>query len=618
LGVPASQSSPVRSRTSLTQLEFFSPLTMRTIHTILSIAGLVAALHAQNCNSPLGGATLATIDPFGATHYVGTPNPLPATYNGFATLFDLNNNGAISISRVDMNLYNDGSVNLDQRGNVAVAEIWTCATTRVGNELVASAWTLAGSGTLTVAGFNEDSIASFPTPVTIPAGTYGVAVNIKACSPTLSAASANVANCGPLNPLVILPTVQPNVPLGATDQFMVLSNTVTQRDFTFSGVGASHGCNIEIHYTPAASAGYVQKYGDGCYSKPPSWYEFFNVTTTPGTFDISNSGIQCVPNGSSYIVAQGVAAITPPLSTSLTTTTPAVGNNDDGLYAAITLPWSFPYANGSTPGSTTQIMIGTNGIVFLSGTATNSFGAYPGVTSWLNDLPSIAPAYGDWDATGASGTFGGIYYDVDPSNTKVYITWQGLPEWVPTLPSTGTVTCQLVMHSSGLIEMIYGTVAQATAGCPIITGFTPGNGAGNPGNRDLAIAGAVLGFTSGDGSVPAILGMDARPIIGTTPNLVTSNVKPTTLFTILVVGFSAVTPGADLSGFGMPGCFQYVAPAITNGSFFNNGVALTPLGIPNNPSYVGINIRAQSAPFQSGEIPAGILTSNALCIRVGT
>ena len=591
---------------------------MRTIHTILSIAGLVAALHAQNCNSPLGGATLATIDPFGATHYVGTPNPLPATYNGFATLFDLNNNGAISISRVDMNLYNEGSVNLDQRGNIAVAEIWTCATTRVGNELVASAWTLAGSGTLTVAGFNEDSIASFPTPVTIPAGTYGVAVNIKACSPTLSAASANVANCGPLNPLVILPTVQPNVPLGATDQFMVLSNTVTQRDFTFSGVGASHGCNIEIHYTPAATAGYVQKYGDGCYSKPPSWYEFFNVTTTPGTFDISNSGIQCVPNGSSYIVAQGVAAITPPLSTSLTTTTPAVGNNDDGLYAAITLPWSFPYANGSTPGSTTQIMIGTNGIVFLSGTATNSFGAYPGVTSWLNDLPSIAPAYGDWDATGASGTFGGIYYDVDPSNTKVYITWQGLPEWVPTLPSTGTVTCQLVMHSSGLIEMIYGTVAQATAGCPIITGFTPGNGTGNPGNRDLAIAGAVLGFTSGDGSVPAILGMDARPIIGTTPNLVTSNVKPTTLFTILVVGFSAVTPGADLSGFGMPGCFQYVAPAITNGSFFNNGVALTPLGIPNNPSYVGINIRAQSAPFQSGENPAGILTSNALCIRVGT
>ena len=211
--------------------------------------------------------------------------------------------------------------------------------------------------------------------MTIPAGTYGVAVNIKACSPTLSAASANVANCGPLNPLVILPTVQPNVPLGATDQFMVLSNTVTQRDFTFSGVGASHGCNIEIHYTPAATAGYVQKYGDGCYSKPPSWYEFFNVTTTPGTFDISNSGIQCVPNGSSYIVAQGVAAITPPLSTSLTTTTPAVGNNDDGLYAAITLPWSFPYANGSTPGSTTQIMIGTNGIVFLSGTATNSFGS---------------------------------------------------------------------------------------------------------------------------------------------------------------------------------------------------------------------------------------------------
>lgn len=591
---------------------------MSKFHSILTIAGLAAALHAQNCNSPLGSSTIVTIDPFGATHYVGSPNPLPATYNGFATLFDLNNNGAISISRVDMNLYNEGSVLPDQRGNVAVAEIWTCATTRVGNELVASAWTLAGSGTLTVAGYNEDSIASFPTPVTIPAGTYGVAVNIKACSPTLSAASANVANCGPLNPLVILPTVQPNVPLGATDQFMVLSNTVTQRDFTFSGVGASHGCNIEIHYTPAASAGYVQKYGDGCYSKPPSWYEFFNVTTTPGTFDISNSGIQCVPNGSSYIVAQGIAAITPPLSTSLTTTTPAAGNNDDGLYAAITLPWSFPYANGSTPGSTTQIMIGTNGIVFLSGTATNTFGAYPGVTSWLNDLPSIAPAYGDWDATGGSGAIGGIYYDVDPSNTKVYITWQSLPEWVPTLPSTGTVTCQLVMHSSGLIEMIYGSVAQATAGCPIITGFTPGNGAGNPGNRDLAIAGAVLGFQSGDGSVPAILGMDARPIIGTTPNLVTSNVKPTTLFTILVVGFSAVTPGADLSGFGMPGCFQYVAPAITNGSFFNNGVALTPLGIPNNPSYVGINIRAQSAPFQSGENPAGILTSNALCIRVGT
>ncbi|MEY4675137.1 MAG: hypothetical protein RL148_2921 [Planctomycetota bacterium] len=592
---------------------------MRKFHSILTIAGLAAALHAQNCNSPLGSASIITIDPFGATHYVGTPNPLPATYNGFATLFDMNLNGAISITSIDCNLYNEGSVNPDQRGNVAVAEIWTCATTRVGNELVASAWTLAGSGTLTVAGFNENSTATFTTPVAIPAGTYGVAFNVKACNPTLSAASANVANCGPLNPLVILPSVQPNVPLGATDQFMVLSNTVTQRDFTFSGVGASHGCNLRMTYTPAATAGYVQAYGAGCYSKPPSWYqEFPSAVTTPGTFDISNSAIQVVPNGVSYVVAQGTSAITTPLSTSLTTTTPAVGNNDDGLYAAITLPWSFPYANGSTPGSTTQIMIGTNGIVFLSGTATNSFGSYPGVTSWLNDIPSIAPAYGDWDGTGGSGAIGGIYYDVDPSTTKVYITWQSLPEWVPTLPSTGTVTCQLVLHSSGLIEMIYGTVAQATAGAPIITGFTPGNGTANPGNRDLAIAGAVLGFVSGDGSVPAILTMDARPIIGTTPNLVTSNVKPTTLFTVMVVGFSAITPGADLAGFGMPGCSQYVVPAITNGSFFNNSVALTPLAIPNNPSYVGINIRAQSAPFQAGDNPAGILTSNALCVRVGT
>jgi hypothetical protein len=61
-----------------------------------------------------------------------------------------------------------------------------------------------------------------------------------------------------------------------------------------------------------------------------------------------------------------------------------------------------------------------------------------------------------------------------------------------------------------------------------------------------------------------------------------------------------------------------VQPAVTNGGFFASGVARTPLGIPNQPSLMGLNLRAQSAPFQPGENPAGILTTNAVCVRIGT
>jgi hypothetical protein len=112
--------------------------------------------------------------------------------------------------------------------------------------------------------------------------------------------------------------------------------------------------------------------------------------------------------------------------------------------------------------------------------------------------------------------------------------------------------------------------------------------------------------------------MSARPVLGTTPNLVTSNITPGTLFVFLVMGFGNTgANGIDLGFVGMPNCRQYVQPFTTVLAPVVSGLSSVPLTIPNNPIYQGTQVFAQSAPLTAGLNAAGILTSNGLCVKAG-
>src|SRR5580765_2710359 len=97
---------------------------------------------------------------------------------------------------------------------------------------------------------------------------------------------------------------------------------------------------------------------------------------------------------------------------------------------------------------------------------------------------------------------------------------------------------------------------------PVITGYSVSDG-NDPGGRDLSVSGSVVPFQSGDGQTPSVIGASARPVLGTTIQIRTTNIQPGTFFSILAMSFTPVPlPGVDLGFIGMPGCKQYVTGSV--------------------------------------------------------
>src|SRR5262249_55523447 len=193
----------------------------------------------------------------------------------------------------------------------------------------------------------------------------------------------------------------------------------------------------------------------------------------------------------------------------------------------------------------------------------------------------------------------------DPSATPTFvtITWQNVPEFGH---ATALNTFQLKLNQSGLVEINYGALANTDIpnGNNAIAGFTPGNGARLPASQNLV---AAMPFQTGDGSIPPVLGLSVRPVLGTTTNIVTTNITPGTLFVFLVTGFTTIPSGVNLAPIGMPGCFQYVQPISSLVLPVIGGQASNSLFIPNVPAFTGTVVASQSAPLTPGLNAAGIL-----------
>ena len=599
---------------------------MKTPVLLFALLVSAAGLQAQSpCSPP---SHLATQDPFQSTHYVLAPgqnntavppipqNPPPG-FRGCVFFADLAADADLSVAQIDTRLVDDGSLRYAWGpqpgvagppglvGQTCVVNVYSTPTTWTGSQTVppgpGSPWTLLATGTLTVQDHLTPSPMVFATPFTVPTGSNGFAIEI---GPVTAAVPGLIAYQQPpycLHPATMVSASAPGAPLSTRDQFLSISNSnVSSQAFVTAPNNTVKTVLLDFHYTVPAGAAFFARTGSGCYDDPSSFYEVF----PSATFDLSNTGIQLAPIGTAYAVTACPPTLVPPTTPPLTNAG-GVQLGDDDRTLALPLGFTFPYPGGST----TQIVVTSNGNVFLdpasSGNQQARFGVF-GVGGFLRGQPQLAPLWTDLDPGLANGN-GSVHVVLDPTSQVAYVTWQNVQTW--NQPGSSN-TVQVAMYSTGVVEYRYG--ACNITGVDALVGFNPGWSTHDPGPRDLSTA---LPFVTGDGAVPPDLSMDARPVIGTAPNFVIRDTPAGPGFGVLLLG-NAMSP-LDLGVVGMPSCLQQVqsygsmlfltAPGTTTGT--------VPVAIPNNGMLVGLRLTGQALVLSPISNAAGITISNPICIK---
>jgi hypothetical protein len=351
--------------------------------------------------------------------------------------------------------------------------------------------------------------------------------------------------------------------------------------------------------------------GAGCHDRPLGWFEDVTPAATPP--DLQNLSLALHWHGTYYDVTAGTAALVPSATPSLTNgafVASTSNSRDDALSIPRTLPFVFPVPG---VGSTNTITIGSNGFVYLAAESSSSYaicGAFYGDRSkFANGPPRLAAFWHDLDVTAG----GSIHYDVDPTNQFVRITWdQVATRSVTNAPNT----MQLTLRANGDIDLVTGTLGNPLPNDRAIMGYAPGGGTPLPPPIDISSA---LPFLSGDGLAAPSLTLANRPLLGTSTAVVTSNVVNGTLLQLLAGGVVQPAAPVDLTFLGMPGCAVAVTPIVLLAhTLLPNQTFVEPLTIPNDPLLHGATLTFQAAPLTPGYNAAGMLLSNALCLRVGS
>ncbi len=362
-----------------------------------------------------------------------------------------------------------------------------------------------------------------------------------------------------------------------------------------------------ISFTPNGTGGYAvarrtncgfatfATVGNGC-PTAPSVYEQFPI----GTLDLSGLAFDFTPSpGGGYQVTACTSGCIDPGY--------AGGNNlgltDDSIARNLPLGFTFPFHGGST----TAIDVSSNGNVYLdTGTISGHRCCNGDPGQFLSEDASIAVLWQDLNP-GA----GGSVRTHQPNPSTFVVTFDSVPEY----NAAGSAnTAQLQLFADGRFRLAYGNVLNRGHAC--LVGFTPGNGAGDPGSYDLSSA---VPFATGSGGDPLLLfaAAGSRPAIGSTFAMVVGHAPASALAGLMLWGFNAVPGGVSLDVVGMNGCRLYLTPDVTapfavQGAYSNVNQAL-----PSAPSLVGLVIHAQSAVVAPGVNVAGVIVSNAARLQLG-
>lgn len=349
----------------------------------------------------------------------------------------------------------------------------------------------------------------------------------------------------------------------------------------------------EVIYVPAGGGTLATNtsYGAGCYARSATWYELF------GTFDLANTSILLVPNGSGYTMIPG----TP---TAFVHTVPGLALTDDSI-GTLALPSAFNYPGGST----TSLSICSNGYIW---TQPNALADYSPTAAELFTNPArYCPLWCDLLPDGATNV-NNVFAQVDTVNNKAYVTWVN----VPTYALGGTVNMQLEFDlTSGTVNYTFGAVTLPSI--VALTGWTPGSGFSTVNLGSMDVSASLPSFsTFSPETLPLALSASATPVIGRTITYTTSNV-PATGISAQLISLIQVNPGIGLPG--APGCLQLVdLPTAVTILMFGSPTATFNFTVPNNAMFAGLPLFLQSASIDPTANLLGIITSDGIRSLIGT
>lgn len=551
-------------------------------------------------------------------------SPLTTFYNsnnggsvGGAVYFDLVVNTPLEITALDINT----STTASTAGSISI--YFGCVPTFLSpNHSPASNWALVGSASGVSAGLNLPTNCVLTTPLALLPGTYPVAL--------VANGWAHRYTNGPAGQTTTISTTEMSVVVGGATNVPFTGSQFFPRNFN----GSIYYSTTLTQAPTVLNCATRVNYGAGCLDSSNSFYEFAAALSgfdLRGTVAAPNSLRLTYLGAQGYAVAQGTAAFFTPTSSRVLTNAATPGAmGDDSISQPLLVPaswngtgtWNFP------GGSCTQFHACSNGYVLLGATTSSSGDFSPTVAELLASTGAsgtgrLCPVWADLHAARNATTNPneGIYYDVDPSGSTVYVTWLEIGEFANSTAGASVNTFQVAIHQNGDVDFVYGQMDLTAGTSPWLTGFSKGNAGGSnssdPGNRDLSAA--IPFSTNGPDAFPLALNASARPIVGTTVDLVTSNVPAAASAVVSRIAFQQITPGFDLTSLGAPGCFAHVnVNGPDNAFLFGNPTVQRSLVLPANPALSGLNVYSQSAALVPGINALGIITSNAVALRVGT
>jgi len=543
-----------------------------------------------------------------APAFAQSPLSMPFTANnggsaGWQIFFDLNvvDPNGITITALDVNC---GSSAV---GTIGTIELWTGPTTHVGNESNASLWSLAVSGGVVAQGNNVPSPTCLGAGLFLPPGPHGISVRHVGVS--LRYTNGTGSN-----------------QTGATAELQFTGGSVHAAFFsgTFFTPRVFNG---NIHYNvgnvPGTGCAQSDTFGEGCYRGTTTFYETFPSLSA---FDFAGSAgnevvISAAPSPEGYIVFPGSSAWYAPTGTQVlnnAATPAAMGDNQ--FSRPLTLPFAFPYPGGST----TVIHAASDGFVNLGATTSNACDSTPTAAELVSQAPRLCPLWCNLQpATNLStNPQSGVYFDIDPSNQTVYVTWLDVADRSGSLPAAGatSVDVQLALRSSGEFEFRYRDMVPNTTTAAVIVGASKGNDGGqvsiDPGSVDLSASLPLI--TDGPDSRPLVHTVGV-PRVGTNFDLSASDIENLAPIAILFFGDTAIDPGIDLGFLGAAGCNAHTNANLASAAIpasLPAGTASATLPIPNDPALVGLVLTSQYVAFTSKNA-LGLATSNGAIWTVG-
>ena len=333
--------------------------------------------------------------------------------------------------------------------------------------------------------------------------------------------------------------------------------------------------------------------GTGCGGGncPASFYEFFSPAST---FDLANTSWSLAFNGNGYTLGPGTGTYIAPAGLNLAMA-------DDSEVQTWVLPFAIPFPGGTT----NRLWVCSNGFV---SPASNGASHIPSPAAFVSGGLRWAALWHD-----LAPTTGQV--KVDATASRVVISFTGVANY----GLLSTATFQFQFFPNGNVNVVYQAIA--ANGNDYLVGYTPGGGI-DPGSWNIStnLAGGLSLCSSPP--QPLALAANARPILGTTMPLVTSNIPANTIAGMWLLSLTQHSPGIDLGALGMPGCRLYVGADPTAGDVFSLFVPTgtsTTLGwsIPNVPAASGLVVMTQSAALGVSANAFGAITSNAIQMLLG-